>query len=58
MLTRLLKKYAEHGISQLDDLGVLKVPVIEALGSPTEVATRFGRALRHLGQRRRRPPLI
>lgn len=42
VLTRLLEKYAEHGISQLDDLGVLEVPPISALGSPTEIASRFG----------------
>ena len=42
VLTRLLEKYAEHGISQLDDLGVLEVPPISALGSPMEIASRFG----------------
>jgi len=33
-LTQLLDKYAEHGISQLDDLHVLEVPPRSALGSP------------------------
>jgi type I restriction enzyme R subunit len=42
VLDQLLDKYAEHGISQLDDLGVLEVPPLSALGSPTEIAVRFG----------------
>jgi type I restriction enzyme R subunit len=42
VLARLLEKYAEHGISQLDDLAVLEVPPISAFGSPTEIASRFG----------------
>lgn len=42
VLAQLLGKYAEHGISQLDDLGVLKVPPLSSLGSPTEIAKRFG----------------
>lgn len=56
VLARLLDKYAEHGISQLDDLGVLEVPPISALGSPTEIASRFGstvklrEAVRKLGE--------
>ena len=42
VLDQLLDKYAEYGISQLDDLGVLEVPPISALGSPAEIAGRFG----------------
>lgn len=42
VLNRLLDKYAEHGISQLDDLGVLAVPPLSELGSPAEIARRFG----------------
>lgn len=42
VLDELLDKYAEHGITQLDDLGVLEVPPISALGSPAEIAERFG----------------
>jgi len=42
VLSQLLDKYAEHGISQLDDLGVLEVPPLSALGSPAEIAKRFG----------------
>ena len=42
VLGQLLDKYAEHGISQLDDLRVLEVPPISALGSPAEIAARFG----------------
>ncbi len=42
VLAHLLDKYAEHGISQLDDLGVLEVPPLSSLGSPSEIASRFG----------------
>jgi type I restriction enzyme R subunit len=42
VLGQLLDKYAEHGIGQLDDLGVLEVHPISALGSPAEIAGRFG----------------
>ena len=42
VLAALLDKYAEHGISELDDLRVLEVPPISGLGSPTEIASRFG----------------
>ena len=49
VLATLLEKYAEHGISQLDDLGVLEVPPLSALGSPTEIAitVRLVRRARH-----------
>lgn len=56
VLNQLLDKYAEHGISELDDLGVLEVPPISAFGSPTEIAARFGSpadlrdAVRRLGE--------
>ena len=42
VLDYLLDKYAEHGIGQLDDLGVLQVPPLASLGSPAEIAARFG----------------
>lgn len=42
VLTYLLDKYAQHGIGQLDDLGVLQVPPLSSLGSPAEIAARFG----------------
>lgn len=42
VLDYLLDKYAEHGIGQLDDLGVLQVPPLSSLGSPAEIAARFG----------------
>jgi type I restriction enzyme, R subunit len=42
VLTQLLDKYAEHGIDQLDDLGILQVPPLASLGSPAEIAARFG----------------
>lgn len=44
VLTYLLDKYAEHGISQLDDLAVLQVPPLSSLGSPADIAARFGTA--------------
>jgi type I restriction enzyme R subunit len=42
VLAQLLDKYAEYGISQLDDLGVLRVPPLSMFGSPAEIAGRFG----------------
>jgi type I restriction enzyme, R subunit len=42
VLDYLLDKYAEHGIEQLDDLGVLQVQPLASLGSPAEIAARFG----------------
>jgi len=42
VLSYLLDKYAEYGISQLDDPAVLQVPPLSALGTPVEIASRFG----------------
>jgi type I restriction enzyme R subunit len=42
VLNRLLDKYTEYGIGQLDDLGVLEVPPLSSIGSPAEIAERFG----------------
>jgi type I restriction enzyme R subunit len=42
VLSSLLDKYAEQGIGQLDDLGVLHVPPLSSLGSPADIAARFG----------------
>jgi type I restriction enzyme R subunit len=44
VLAELLEKYAEHGIGELDDLSVLQVPPFSTLGSPAEIAHRFGSA--------------
>ena len=44
VLDELLEKYADHGIDELDDLGVLEVPPLSRLGSPQEIAHRFGGA--------------
>lgn len=44
VLSQLLDKYADHGIGQLDDLGVLQVPPLSGLGTPAEIAGRFGSA--------------
>ncbi|QIK65625.1 DEAD/DEAH box helicase family protein [Nocardioides sp. HDW12B] len=42
VLTALLEKYAQHGITELDDLHVLQVPPLSKLGTPAEIASRFG----------------
>lgn len=42
VLDDLLDKYAEHGITQLDDLRVLEVPPLDRYGSVVEIAARFG----------------
>jgi type I restriction enzyme R subunit len=42
VLTYLLEKYTEHGITELDDLGVLEVPPLSSLGTPSEIAAQFG----------------
>ncbi|MGH9224478.1 MAG: EcoAI/FtnUII family type I restriction enzme subunit R [Acidimicrobiales bacterium] len=44
VLAYLVDKYAEHGISELDDLAVLQVPPLSSLGTPAEIAARFGSA--------------
>lgn len=44
VLAELLEKYAQHGIAELDDLSVLQVPPLSSLGSPAEIARRFGSA--------------
>ena len=46
VLAELLEKYAEHGIGELDDLTALQVPPLSGLGSPAEIARRFGSAER------------
>jgi len=43
-LAYLLDKYGEHGVSELEDLAVLEVPPLSSLGSPAEIAARFGSA--------------
>jgi type I restriction enzyme R subunit len=42
VLQDLLAKYAEHGPSQLHDLGVLEVEPLSRHGSPVEIAALFG----------------
>jgi type I restriction enzyme R subunit len=44
VLAYLLDKYAEHGIGELDDPAVLEVPPLSSLGTPVEIAARFGSA--------------
>ena len=42
VLDFLLDKYAEHGISELEDPAVLQVQPFSSLGTPVEIARRFG----------------
>jgi type I restriction enzyme R subunit len=42
ILDELLEKYAQFGVSQLDDLRVLEVPPLSQRGSPIEIASLFG----------------
>lgn len=42
VLEYLLDKYAEYGITELESPGVLQVPPLSALGTPVEIARRFG----------------
>lgn len=42
VLEELLEKYAEFGVSQLEDLRVLEVPPLSEHGSPTEIEAQFG----------------
>ncbi len=44
VLGYLLDKYADHGISELDDLAILQVPPLSSLGTPVEIANSFGSA--------------
>ncbi len=44
VLEQLLEKYTQHGIGQLDDLRILQTAPLTELGSPTEIAARFGGA--------------
>ena len=44
VLDELLAKYARHGVDELGDLAVLAVPPLDGLGSPAEIARRFGGA--------------
>ena len=41
ILEALLEKYAEHGIDQLDDFGILQVTPLASYGTPTEIAACF-----------------
>jgi type I restriction enzyme R subunit len=42
VLEFLLDKYAQHGISELEDPAVLQVQPFSSLGTPVEIARRFG----------------
>lgn len=42
ILEELVEKYAQFGVSQLDDLRVLEVPPFSERGSPLEIARLFG----------------
>jgi type I restriction enzyme R subunit len=55
VLEALLEQYANHGVGEIDDLASLEVPPLADLGSPVEIAQRFGEpaafldAVRRLG---------
>jgi type I restriction enzyme R subunit len=53
VLELLLEKYAEFGVTQLEDLEVLQVSPLKELGTPVEIAARFGgaKALRQAVER-------
>lgn len=42
VLNDLLEKYAEHGVQELDDLGILEIPPISGRGTVVEIASAFG----------------
>jgi type I restriction enzyme R subunit len=42
VLEHILDKYAEYGITELESPGVLQVPPLSSLGTPVEIAQRFG----------------
>lgn len=42
VLEALLDKYADEGIDNLEDKGVLKVPPLDAFGTPVEIVRLFG----------------
>lgn len=42
VLEYLLDKYADYGIAELESADVLQVPPLSALGTPVEIAHRFG----------------
>ena len=54
VLSRLLDKYADQGLGQIEDLQVLNLPEFRELGTPIEIARNFGgkegyeRAIREL----------
>ena len=43
MLEALLDKYADEGISSLENNAVLKVRPLNQLGTPSEIVRRFGK---------------
>ena len=42
MLNALLDKYADEGVEDLEDMGVLKVQPLNQLGTPLEIVDMFG----------------
>jgi type I restriction enzyme R subunit len=42
VLTAILDKYADHGITEFAMPNVLHVPPLSDLGTPAEIAGRFG----------------
>ena len=42
VLDALLEKYADEGLAPVEDLGVLRVPPLNDLGTPVELVSLFG----------------
>ena len=42
MLEALLQKYEDEGVTDLDDLRILKVAPFDAMGTPIELLKKFG----------------
>ncbi len=48
VLSALLDKYADEGIEQIEEMGVLKVPPLRDLGTPVEILNLFGGRQKYL----------
>lgn len=48
VLETLLDKYADEGISNIESIGILRVPPFDTIGSPTEIIDDFGGKSKYL----------
>jgi type I restriction enzyme R subunit len=48
VLEALLDKYADEGLSNLENLEVLKIPEFQIYGSPIEIVKKFGGKIAYL----------